>query len=174
MRSLLLLAAIALGGSPLVAQPAAGRPAVLLGGGLGGQYDGDHAFSSPGWSAAVGLEWRTASVFAVRLEAQRLGHGEQASVPESEAPGWVESVGALSALAVWAPRRDAPVYLLGSAAVVRALLPRGFDPVVTSAGVVGAGVQATPILGMELQYLHWARLVGRARSAVVGRVVVRL
>ena len=177
LRALALVTTLALVGSAAHAQATTGRPILLVAGGVAGQYDGDRDLGSPGWSAAVGLEWPVARTVGVRLEAQGMGYGEQVRPAVLDArQASAERLGAASALLSWsssAAERSRAPYLVAGGALVQARLAGEDGTVRTGAAVVGLGVRLIRSAGIEVQYLHAARPLGETRSAIAGRLQLR-
>lgn len=169
----MLVVGVTISSAPLAAQAVAGRPALLFGGGVAGQYDGDRDLGSPGVSGSVGLQWAVSPAVGIRLEAQGSGYGRQALPAVVGARGSAERIGSLVALATWEPRPGGPVYLLGGGGLTRASVTGAREWTTGVAAVLGVGTRVAPHAGLEVQYLHAARPMGSTRAALAARVLLR-
>ncbi len=167
--------AVALGAaaSLLAAQAPAGRPAVLVAAGVGGQSDGDGDLGAPGLHGAFGLAWGAGRALGGRVEAQAFGYGSQSLPAVVGARGSAERVAALGAALTWAPSPRVPLYVLGGAAFASAQVTGVAGRTGTGAAVAGLGVPLGRRLALETQYLRAARALGNTRSGVAARVALR-
>ncbi|HEY0972432.1 MAG TPA: hypothetical protein VGE02_15795 [Gemmatimonadales bacterium] len=149
------------------------RASLLLAGGAAGQFDGDRDLGSAGLHLAFGVRVPTRGTLAIRAEVQGFEYGPTAIPLIVGARGPADRLGALAALAEWAPGRSGRVYLLGGVGVLHAGVA-GASSVTTGAGMLGAGLQLRPRVSLETQYLHPARDLGLTRSVVTARLQVRL